>query len=318
MTTQEIINSGYTKTKKAQMLFELGYTRNQVSRMLNIGYGFAQNIYAAKYPERIRHRTRRLRYRPNNFNRKFGVEIECYGVSKRQLCDEINRLGVPCSIEGYNHSTRAHWKIVTDSSIEGTRGDECEIVSPPLDGIDGLEQLEKVCEALRTCRALINKTCGLHIHFDANTFSLKTWKNIYKNYINFEPTIDSMMPRSRRGNDNNYCLSLLNKFRSKNQAFSKIDAATNIEGISRAVTLRDRYYKINAESFFRHGTIEFRQHSGTREFSKIKNWILFLHRLMDYSEQGFVSSNGDFDSMKTFMQEENHDFYHNRIMDLAA
>lgn len=318
MTSTAIINSNNTKTRKAQLLFEQGFTRTEVSRMLSIGYGFAQNIYAAQYPDRIRTRTRRMRYRPNRFNRKFGIEIELYGVNKTALNAEINRLGVTCDIERYNHTTRGHWKIVTDASISGTRGDACEIVSPILKGADGLEQLMKVCQALKTCRALINKSCGLHVHFDANNFQLKTWKNIYKNYINFEATIDSMMPNSRRGNNNRYCKSLLNSLNTKSNAFSKIDAARNIEGIAKAVTNRSRYAKVNAESYFRHGSIEFRQHSGTIEYTKMENWILFLHQLCDYSEQGFVSTTNSFDEMKRFMKDENHDFYHNRIMDLAA
>ena len=44
-----------------------------------------------------------------------------------------------------------------------------------------------------------------------------------------------------------------------------------------------RYYKMNLQSYSRHQTIEFRQHSGTVEFTKISNWILFLHNLVEYS-----------------------------------
>lgn len=319
MTIQQIINSENTKTKKMQLLFEQGKTRSEVARLLGVGYGFVQNVYKKTYPDRVgRRRQRPLVYQARRFNRQFGIEIECYGVNKARLRDEINRLGIDCSIEGYNHSTRRHWKIVNDGSITGTRGQACEVVSPILKGDDGLRQLEIVCQALYNCRALINKSCGLHVHFHARDFDLNTWKRIYKNYIKHEGTIDTMMPRSRRGNINTYCKSLMNKFSGQGEAFRKIDAARRIEDLANTMTGRTRYYKINAESYFRHGTIEFRQHSGTREFPKMKNWILFLHRLVDFSEQGFISENESFESMATFMEANNHDFYHNRIQDLAA
>ena len=45
----------------------------------------------------------------------------------------------------------------------------------------------------------------------------------------------------------------------------------------------DRYYKVNAVAYERHQTIEFRQHSGTTEYEKIANWVMFLAKLVDYS-----------------------------------
>ncbi len=42
-----------------------------------------------------------------------------------------------------NHDLRPHWKLVTDSSLNGN--DTFELVSPILEGEDGLEKLERVC-----------------------------------------------------------------------------------------------------------------------------------------------------------------------------
>ena len=50
-----------------------------------------------------------------------------------------------------------------------------------------------------------------------------------------------------------------------------------------------RYFKLNCQSFFRHGTIEFRHHSGTTDFAKIKNWILFTAIVIEKA-RGPVSS----------------------------
>jgi hypothetical protein len=127
-----------------------------------------------------------------------------------------------------------------------------------------------------------------------------------------------MMPHSRRGDNNTYCKSLLNRLNTKSNAFRKIDQADNIKSISKAVTNRKRYCKVNAESYFRHKTVEFRQHSGTIEYSKISNWILLLHGMVSYSEKGKTAADGNFDTMKAFMKAETHNFYFNRIQDLAA
>lgn len=40
---------------------------------------------------------------------------------------------------------------------------------------------------------------------------------------------------------------------------------------------------MNAESYLRHKTVEFRQHSGTTDYEKIANWINFLRKLIQYS-----------------------------------
>lgn len=328
MTAQQIINSRYTKTRKMQLLFELGKTRSEVASLLGCGYGFVQNVYRKTYPERygIPQLIRPRVYCPTAFDRQFGIEIEFYGVNKQRLINSIEAKGVAVAT-GYRSTAMNTWKVTTDGSIRSTRGDACEIVSPILRGQDGLDQLQKICEALEENGALINKSCGLHIHFDARNLNLDKWKALSKNYAICEDSIDSMMPRSRRKSKNTYCRSM--RYRkgrhgvraghiTQEELFTKIDAATNIKDLAQAVTGRDRYRKLNYESHFRLGTVEFRQHSGTREYAKMSNWILFLHRMMDYSEQGFVLPSGSFTDMTIFMESTNHDYYHNRIQELAA
>ncbi len=46
MTLEQILQSSFTKTKKAYLLFDLGYTRSQVAELITNGnYGFAHNIW---------------------------------------------------------------------------------------------------------------------------------------------------------------------------------------------------------------------------------------------------------------------------------
>jgi hypothetical protein len=314
MTAQEILNlNGATKTYKMQQLLQLGFTRKQVAEMMGVGYGFVQNVYAAM--QRAGVTTQASAFTPGLFNRTFGVEFEAYGVSMQKLKTELERQGIEVAIEGYNHTTRNHWKIVTDASIRGTQG--FELVSPVLEGEAGLEQVKKACKALKRCNALINQSCGMHIHFGAADFELKQWKNLYKNYINYEGLIDSFMPVSRRDSNNFYCKSLLHKFTSESAAYTAIDNCRTVEQIAAKVTDRNRYFKLNAESFFRHGTVEFRQHSGTIEADKVVNWITFLNNLVEYSKNN-VSSQKTLESTNTFQPTTVVNFYKNRITALAA
>lgn len=302
MTAQQIIESNQTKTAKMLALFELGFTRVQVAEMLGVGYGFVQNVYARKHSARGGQLGGAGEWA--GFNSKFGVEIEAYGVDKSRLMQELLNIGVVCCNEGYNHETREHWKIVTDSSVNGEL--PFELVSPPLVGIEGLGQVEKVCGVLCMLGAKVNKSCGLHIHFDASSYDIEAWKNLYFNYAELESSFDSMLPLSRRGNNNRFCQSLRTADYSR-----KIKSARTLVEIETAITSRSRYHKINTQSYWRQRTVEFRQHSGTVEFVKIKNWILVLAQIMKFSETQCVQG-GTFETFKSILQDEQKHYVQER------
>jgi len=302
MNTQEILNSGLNKTKKAVELMKLGWTNRQVAdALMNGNVGFAYNVRKKYLNETIRNGATQIA--PFLFNRKFGIEIEAFGVNRSTLLRELRQEGIEVEDEGYNHTTRPHWKIVTDGSISGEN--PFEIVSPILEGEDGLQQLDKVSRALVRCHARINKSCGMHVHLDASDLNLKAWKNIYKSYINLEDMIDSMMPLSRRSNNGGYCKSLI--IANKETLMNKIDGLTTVAGISRLYN--SRYFKINAQSYARHGSIEFRQHSGTIEFHKIKNWLMILAQMVHRSQYE-TATNFDFlnADAKAYLDERIQDF----------
>ncbi|QHL87431.1 amidoligase enzyme [Nibribacter ruber] len=310
MTAAEILALPSTKTYKMQQLLTLGFTRKQVAEMMGVGYGFVQNVYAA-----MQRRGQIAAATAAIFNRTFGVEIEAYGVSMTRLKAELAAAGISIEIEGYNHTTRNHWKLVTDASVSGQEA--FELVSPVLQGEAGIEELKKVCQVLKRCNAKVNKSCGMHIHFGAADFGLAQWKNLFKNYLNYEGLIDSFMPVSRRGSNNMYCKSLLNRFSSKAAAYTAIEGCTTLEKIAEKVNGQSRYSKLNVESFFRHGTVEFRQHSGTIEFEKVENWVRFLNNLIDFSKDK-VATEQSIDSLTTFNHVNIVNFYRERITTLAA
>lgn len=255
----EIVNGKGSKTAKSISLVKLGLTPYEIKLMLG-------NIEVSK----------KTKFNANILT--FGVEIECYNVLRSCLINEVSQRNVSIQSEGYNHTDNNHYyKIVSDGSIQGNDGQE--VVSPILKGKDGLNSLKNVCDSLDAVGAKVNRSTGLHVHFDASKISDAHFVNIFKNYQKLESVIDSFMPNSRRANNNGYCASLIGL------NYNRCETKSDVISLNRT-----RYRKVNAESYLRHKTIEFRQHSGTTEYEKMANWINFLRKLIQYSFDSEIES----------------------------
>jgi hypothetical protein len=326
MTAAQILAStGTTKTWKMQQLFALGLSRREVATMLNVGYGFAQNVYArwiaTTATRALTTPTRRATvaalapFTPGAFTRTFGVEIEANGVTRDALVRELRAQGLEAQGEGYNHTTRTHWKIVSDGSVQGPNA--FELVSPVLQGYQGLEDLARACRALKICGAQVNNSCGLHVHFGARDMSIEHLRQVVRNYLVLEPTIDTLMPTGRRANNNGYCQGLL-QGRTLAEAERQILAATTAQELATAANTGSRYRKVNMQSFFTHGTVEFRQHSGSTDFEKISFWVKLLHNLIDYSATRLVTPALPVAEFTTFNQRDIATYYQRRQTALAT
>lgn len=208
-------------------------------------------------------------------NRKFGIEIEFVGVSRSVVQDTLLAAGVEAYVEGYNHTTRPYWKIVSDSSLHHHSGLTGEVVSPILQGNHGLAQLKKVCEALNSIPQLtVNRSCGLHIHLDCQDMTVGQIAKTFERYAKYEDHIDMVMPRSRRGSAR-WCASIKGSENRIKRCGSKSAQAYEM----------GRYYKVNLTNVATRGAMEFRQHSGTTDFRKISNWLIFLQQFVETSIQ---------------------------------
>ena len=202
--------------------------------------------------------------------RRFGVEVEFVGVSCEVAARAITAAGFSCQYEDYNHNTRSTWKIVRDGSIEYHNGNCGELVSPPLSGEAGIEQVRTVLRALVAAGATVNRSCGLHVHVDANDLGVSQISSVLRRYQTYQNEINRFMPASRR-----------------NSRWAKAitaDLIRQVESYSTPAALRnnvgyvDRYYAVNVAAYARHGTVEFRQHSASVNASKVAHWISFcLH-----------------------------------------
>ena len=198
----------------------------------------------------------------------FGVEIEAYGFTRQSLINAATANALTVRSESYNHDdNERYFKIVSDGSLTGENSNE--IVSPILNGENGLNSLKSLCSALATVGASVNRSCGLHVHIGASSMTDAHYIRIFKNYQAIETAIDTFMPTSRRANNNGFCMSL------QGINFSRCTTKRDVYDI-----FRSRYYKVNAHAFIRHNTVEFRQHSGTTDFAKIEAWVKFLAKLV--------------------------------------
>lgn len=224
-------------------------------------------------------------------SRTFGVEIETFAVPPNEIVLALSRVGIVAQIESYNHDTRRHWKLVSDGSIRGEGVTHpIEVVSPILQGDEGMRQVELVLNTLKSIGCKVNKTCGLHVHVGASDIEIKQFRNIAKNYLIWEDFFDAIMPKSRRLNNNNYVLS--NRFLASGSmshdaarlACDKLDECETIDAVIRVANRHgERHAKLNMTAWHRQKTIEFRQHAGTLDAAKTLHWIAMCLRFIEHA-----------------------------------
>lgn len=320
---REILAQTGTKTSKIRQLIILGVSRTEIARLLTNGnYGQVQNVYTRMINEGVIDRITRTIAQPTQiptntmmtpraFDKQFGVELECYNVTRDTLRRKLTAAGINCGeTSRTNYGSTGNWKIVNDGSLSGTN--TFELVSPILQGEEGLSQLMKVCKVLNQCGAKVNRSCGTHVHINARNFSLDQWKRLYINYARLERVIDGWMANSRRANNAFYCKG----FTQIADFERKINNAATLDGIC-GILNNGRYWKVNPQSYSRHNTVEFRQHAGTTNYVKIASWIRFLSNLVDYSENHTVTET-TLDSLKAFNNTEIVDYLKYRTLELSA
>lgn len=179
----------------------------------------------------------------------------------------------------------------------------------------GLLQVKKLCNELSK-RCQINHRCGVHAHIGGVTFNKENIVLMYNLYQRLEREIFAMLPKSRRNNE--FCRKLkaldfnINNLKGSERAYY-IDFYYNniINLLSQTDYCNDeinkkkdhpkgfkcgydhssyRYCWVNfIPSVFntrRNGiyTIEFRPHSATTSYNKIKNWLFICIALVDIVE----------------------------------
>lgn len=239
--------------------------------------------------------------------RTFGVEIEFTAPVSHDVVAALISKGLQAAATYYSGRVGAGaWKVAPDTSIRANqRGHSgCEIVSPILQGDLGLRQLELALEAINELGAVVNRTCGIHVHWGADGMSVDSMRNLAKMYAKYETEVDKLMAPSRRASNNVYCKSIAgNRGVMSSEAdieshtknlFKRLDRATSPSQIAEMLG-SGRYAKLNFEAHWKHGTIEFRQHGGSTEFEKIAAWVKFTGAMVKAAEEAsFIKPTGMF------------------------
>jgi hypothetical protein len=231
----------------------------------------------------------RLSVLPEQGGGDFGIELEL----------SCRRENVEASKE---HLVRQHsgWKFVYDGSLACSRNNpnctKFELVSPILhgSGASGMNYVKRVINQVHNAIGAIqvNKSMGFHVHVSVAGFSLNKLIKVCQNYIKYEACIDTFMAASRRtggsggGSSSRQAVTTNQYCQSNRQAVPgstnkakhlHLQQCTTIAELSAAMNPGGRYYKLNLQNLItgRQPTVEFRQHSSTANYSKIRNWILF-------------------------------------------
>lgn len=205
------------------------------------------------------------KYPTNKDSDWLGIEIECY------LKDEIfetdckwskdRLLGCHCLkccggqedyidafIEKIKENNIPNVHVSEDGSLyndgEGYFGIEVKVLTQYKD----MSNLKQICELLNECGAMVDSTCGLHVHLDMRNTRDETRNRLVKNLVNALPLLKLMMPNSRLNNQ--YCR----------------------EGTSNTA----RHVMVNRQALSKFGTIEMRLHSGSTSYEKISEWCNIL------------------------------------------
>lgn len=212
-----------------------------------------------------------------------------------------------------------------DGSIRDSLGRKYiggEYITGVLRGDSGFRHLYKIVNELNK-RCFVNNTCSVHVHLGNANFNKETIVMLWKLNQQIENELFSMMPPSRDGkkhcsrmtpirfNFNNgktykenidmyynkiFKIISLGKDPSKHVNKKKNHPAGNRCGYD---TSTPRYWWLNfVPTMFNlkgegNSTIEFRSHSATLNFTKIKNWILITQAILHVAEnnKSFVMDN---------------------------
>lgn len=236
----------------------------------------------------------------NNLPYTFGVEIECGGdVSAIVIRDMFERTGIEVIRTGYDHTDSDRtWKIATDGSLGGF-AHTYEVVSPILKGEEGLAELEKVCAVLDGLNVKVNSTCGLHVHIGAQAMTGEQVRNIALNFATAEKALEKCTWKSRTGGRWSHRVSgYRNKLRALDVATLPQAYENEAENVARYIVdniyaepnrQHKRYHTLNLATFAHgHKTIEFRQHQGTLDFTKISNWVYMVQALCAWSKDNYL------------------------------
>lgn len=253
-------------------------------------------------------------------NQNFGIEIEMTGITRAKAAKTIAsyfgtsavHIGGVYDAYTVDDNRDRKWKVVSDASLkcENRNGNTAsglysvEVVSP-ICQYEDIETIQEIVRGLRAAGAVVNNTCGIHVHVDAFRHTPQTLRNI----VNIMAAKEDLLYKALKINvrRERYCqkadttfLDELNKKKPKTmQEISRLWYGGSDR--SRIHYDSSRYHGLNLHSVFGKGTIEFRLFNSTLHAGEVKSYIQLC---LAISHQALIQKS----AMRTKTQAENEKY----------
>ena len=236
-------------------------------------------------------------------NQTIGVEIEMTGLTRKAAAETVAKhFGTTAVYVGGNYKAYEvkdndgrTWKLMYDSSIEAqvnrrninasvaNHEYKVELVTPILKYSD-IETLQEIIREIRKAGALVNTSCGMHIHVGGKDFTPQTVRNLVNNLASKEDLlIHALKVHGNRLGE--YCkrtnLRFLKELNAKKPETMAQLAAIWYNEPERIATREhghydySRYTICNLHALFTKGTVEFRIFNSTLHAGEVKAAIQF-------------------------------------------
>lgn len=222
----------------------------------------------------------------------FGIEIEMTGITRNAAAKIIAKhfgtsaVHVGGSYDAYtvDDTTGRKWRVVSDGSIRcQARGDRnasrlhsVEVVSP-ICRYEDIGTVQELIRQLRKGGAMVNDSCGIHVHVDASRHDPKTLRNV----VNIMASKEDLLYKTLKVNIDReyYCkkadLRFLDDVNLKRpKSMSEFETLWYNGNSGRYTHYHEsRYHALNLHSVFSKGTIEFRMFNSTLHAGEVKSYI---------------------------------------------
>ena len=230
----------------------------------------------------------------------FGCEIEMTGLTRQQAAEAVASLFGTTAV--HSRSSRTYdpwevtdnegktWRFVYDSSIHGSHrtgrqqipigdGDyKVEMNSPKLEYSE-MGKLQEVVRTLRHAGAVVNGSCGMHVHVDASKHTPQSLKNALSIMYSKEDILFKAL-NVNESRVERWCQKVREPMLEK---IRKLPSNTTMDRLRREWYEGSdgsyehynwtRYYALNLHSVFYRGTLEWRCFESTLHAGKVRSNI---------------------------------------------
>lgn len=226
----------------------------------------------------------------------FGCEIEMTGLTRQQAAQAIAELFGTTAVHIGGHydpwevtdRDGKKWRLVSDASIRMTqkvnreqvrvydRFYSVEMNSPKLEYSE-MGKLQEVVRALRHAGAVVNDSCGMHVHVDASKHTPQSLKNALSIMYSKEDIL-FMALKVNPDRVERWCKKVKEDKLKKIRALSGNASMWQMRDLWYSDTSQSpdahynetRYYALNLHSVFYRGTLEWRCFESTLHAGKVR------------------------------------------------